>query len=166
MIPKTQISQEEFIKKFNWLDTWSNIHLKYISKIIVPFTIFLFILGILINFFSIEKSKKFEFIKTDKQKIFYLLVILTISNMIFFIKFPLYRYGYSYLVTLLILIFSLFILRFDSKFLSRLFKYMTIICFTIFCLKQFVNIEKNYNKRDIWPNIYSLLPKNPFLDMI
>ena len=65
----------------------------------------------------------------------------------------------SFIVTLLILIFSLFILRFDSKFLSRLFKYMTIICFTIFCLKQFVNIEKNYNKRDIWPNIYSLLPK-------
>ena len=121
---------------------------------------FFIILVIFINFFRIEKFKKFEILEADKKKLFYLFLILTISNIIFFIKFPLYRYGYSYLVTLLIILFSLFISRTDSKFLNKLFKFITIICLTIFCLKQFINIEKNYVKRDIWPNIYSFLPKN------
>ena len=30
---QTQINQEEFIRNFKWLDAWSSIHLKYISKL-------------------------------------------------------------------------------------------------------------------------------------
>ena len=85
---QTQINQEEFIRNFKWLDAWSSIHLKYISKIIIPYSIFLLILGIFINFFRIEKFKKFEILEADKKKLFYLFLILTISNIIFFIKFP------------------------------------------------------------------------------
>ena len=155
---KTLISQKEFVKKFNWLNAWSDIHLKYILKIIIPFIIFLLILVILINYFKVEKFRKFKLYGLEKQKIFYLFVVLIISNFMFFVKFPLYRYGYSYLITLLIFLFSLFIFRCDDKFLNKLFKYMTVICLIIFSLKQFTKIEKNYSNRDIWPNIYSFLP--------
>ena len=37
---KTLISQKEFVKKFNWLNAWSDIHLKYILKIIITIIIF------------------------------------------------------------------------------------------------------------------------------
>ena len=67
---QTQINQEEFIRNFKWLDAWSSIHLKYISKIIIPYSIFLLILGIFINFFRIEKFKKFEIQEADKKKYF------------------------------------------------------------------------------------------------
>ena len=67
---QTQINQEEFIRNFKWLDAWSSIHLKYISKIIIPYSIFLLILGIFINFFRIEKFKKFGILEADKKKYF------------------------------------------------------------------------------------------------
>jgi hypothetical protein len=48
---------------------------------------------------------------------FYQLVLFTcfISSIIFFLKFPLYRYGYSYFISLIILIFIYFIKENFSK---------------------------------------------------
>lgn len=151
-------TQEDFIKKFNWIEAWSSVHFKYILKVIVPYIIFLLIIIICINYFKIEKFKKFRFIKIDKLKIIFIFIILILSNLIFFIKFPLYRYGYSYLITLIIFLLSLCILRYELKFTKNIINFILIFCIIVFCTKQIIRINKNYNTRTFWPNIYSFIP--------
>ena len=63
-----------------------------------------------------------------------------------------------------ILISSIFIFRYDSKFLNYLFKSLIIICLIAFCTKQFLRIYKNFNTSDIWPGIYSFLPNKVDFD--
>ena len=153
-----EIDQKKFVMGFNWLEAWSKKHLKYILKIIIPYLIFLSLLIISINYFKKEKFKKFKFYKFYKEKIIFLIFILFLSNIIFILKFPLYRYGYSYLISFLIIVFSYFIFRFDTRFLIKLFKNIITICLIIFCTKQLIRINNNYESGSIWPNIYSFLP--------
>lgn len=147
------ISQKVFINEFNWIKAWSLIHLKYITKIILPYVIFLILLSIIINF----KFKKFKNLKTnfsnERLKITSTIIILLLGNLIFFVKFPLYRYGYSYTISLVSIIFSLTIFSYNKKFLKKLFNYFIIISITILSLKQFIRIKDNYNIKSLWPNI-------------
>ena len=158
------IEQKEFIKDFNWIDAWLNKHFKYVLIIVTPFILFLIILIISINYFKTEKFQKFNFNKFDKQKIIFVFIVLILSNLVFFLKFPLYRYGYSYLISLVILLTSIFIFRFDQKYLHKLFRSLIVICLIIFCTKQLIRIERNFNSSDIWPGIYSFLPYKKDLD--
>ena len=158
------LDQKEFIKDFRWIDAWLNNHFKFIFKIITPYIIFIIILILFINYFKIEKFQKTYFYKFNIQKVIYILSVLVLSNIIFFLKFPLYRYGYSYLISLIILISSIFIFRYDRKFLNYLFKSLIIICLIAFCTKQFLRIYKNFNTSDIWPGIYSFLPNKVDFD--
>ena len=83
----------KFNKNFNWLKTWASVHGIYIIKIIIPYIIFsLFIL------FYIRDNKKSS--KTfDRSIIKIPLLISLFGSVMFFLKFPMYRYGYSYFVT-------------------------------------------------------------------
>ena len=39
-----------------------------------------------------------------------------------------------------------------------------VICLIVFCTKQFIRIEKNFNSSDIWPGIYSIFTNKENLD--
>ena len=74
-------------------------------------------------------------------------------------KFPLYRYGYSYIVTLIIFLGSFLLFKYNLSFVKKIFQYTIILSLFVILGKQIQRIHKNYNAYKIWPNIYSLSPK-------
>jgi hypothetical protein len=103
-----KFTMEIFIENFNWIDAWSKKHLIYIAKIIIPYTITLLLIYLYLHIYSKNLGNKIIIIKISK---FFWLTFFTCSvgSIFFFIKFPLYRYGYSYLISFIILIFIYFI---------------------------------------------------------
>jgi hypothetical protein len=148
------ISIEEFTKNLNWLRAWSNKHLKYILNILIPYTaiLVLIILYIKIKFKSIIKKNNKEL------NVRFLICLLTSSagTIAFFVFFPLYRYGYSYIVTTISLLF-IFLIKNKLAFKENIliFKFIITSCFIIIITKQGVKIYNNY-KSEPWPNIYTL----------
>jgi hypothetical protein len=148
------ISIEEFTKNLNWLRAWSNKHLKYILNILIPYMaiLVLIILYIKIKFKSIIKKNNKEL------NVRFLICLLTSSagTIAFFVFFPLYRYGYSYIVTTISLLF-IFLIKNKLAFKENIliFKFIFISCFIIIITKQGVKIYNNY-KSEPWPNIYTL----------
>ena len=95
------INQNQFIENFNWLKAWSSKHLKYIVQLLIPYLIFIFLISIILNLLKItDKSINFSLIKSDRFKVISLILILMLGNLLFFLKFPLFRYGYSYTISL------------------------------------------------------------------
>jgi hypothetical protein len=147
-----------FIKEFNWIFSWSKKHLIYIANIIVPYILLLLILFLFLRHEGKEINNKVFSIKLPK---FYWLTFFTcfIGVLFFLIKFPLYRYGYSYILSLIILIF---IYVFKKKIFLRkiilISKLLFFLAIFSFISKQGIRYIKNYNLTYIdkpWPRIYS-----------
>ena len=100
-----------------------------------------------------------DYNKLYKKKILVLLLYLFLCSTIFFLKFPTFRYGYSYLISFFIVIFIFFKNRIDYHKNIKLLKIILFIIPVIFVGKQ---IDRIYKKNDLvylnkpWPNIYSL----------
>ncbi len=142
------ISMEEFTKNFKWVESWMSVHFKYITKILLPYIIFLIL--ILFYLINIKKKSLNNFIKNDK---YYLLILISIIGSItFFLKFSVYRYGYSYLV---LLIFTSLIWSFKfinkAKF-QRICKILIPLSLIIILSKQVVRYQINYNIRNFIPD--------------
>jgi hypothetical protein len=151
-------SMQIFIKDFNWISAWSKKHLIYIINIIIPFALIL--LTLLLFLKTHLKKIKNKIIPIELPR-FYWLTFITccIGTALFFVKFPLYRYGYSYLISLMILIFIFFVRGeiYQKKilYISRLLFSLAII---IFISKQSLRIINNHSLNYInkpWPRIYS-----------
>ena len=147
------IKMVDFSKKFNWIKTWSSKHLKYILKIIIPYIIVVLIITFFIKKYLHSHKKKDEDLN---KRILLLITTSFICLLSFFLIFPIYRYGYSFLISFILLIIMLVFK--DSKFLNKntnLFKSVFIISILIISLKHFQKIYNNYDN-DKWPNIYTL----------
>ncbi len=150
------IDQKIFIDNFNWLDAWSSKHLKYIIKILFPYLIFIFLISIILNFIKERnKSIKFTLKKNDHFKVISLFLMLILGNLLFFLKFPLFRYGYSYTISFISLIVSLSIFSFQKNIIKKTFLIILIMAFVILILKQVIRIKENFKIKNIWPNIKS-----------
>lgn len=150
------ITMEEFNKDFNWLNAWTKKHLKHILNIIIPYTIFLLLI---ILFIKIKFKNKFiENINNHKTILILCFVISGAGTFFWFIFSPLYRFGYSYIITLISLSF---ILAIKNKALIKqnilIFKFIFIVCFVVIVTKQIVRIFID-SKNSPWPNIYTLDP--------
>ena len=151
-----KISMQEFIKDFNWVSAWGGKHMKYILNIITPYIVVLLLIIIFIkNRTKIHKSSK----NKDKDLLIRLwLSILTslIGTFSFFFIFPIYRYGYSYLITLISLLFIIAIKNnvkgMKNVFIFKLFLILSLIAFMA---KQSQKLIVN-NESGKWPNIYTL----------
>ena len=152
------ISIEEYNKNFNWLDAWSQKHLKFILNIIIPYIIVLLIIVLIIKIQT--KNIIIESYKYNKKNFFLTFIITGIGILSFFFLFPLYRYGYSYIISFISLLF-LFIIK--DKILVKenlkIFKFIFITCLTVIISKQGIKIFKDHTN-SIWPNIYTLDPNN------
>ena len=153
-----QLSHEEFLKNFNWIDAWSNIHLKLIIEIILPYLIF----SLLIIFLIVNKNKKI-YKKVDQIKYIYLFTIF-ICCLVWFLKSPLYRYGYSFIIAFFSIMFAIYCSRFNNfrSFHSKLFNSILILSILVIVSKNFVRIYKvdsNYFNSP-WPKYYSMDIKN------
>ena len=151
-----KISMQEFSKDFNWVSAWGKKHMKYILNIIIPYIVVLLLIIIFIkNRTKIHKSSK----NKDKDLLIRLwLSILTslIGTFSFFLIFPIYRYGYSYLITLISLLFIITINN-NTKSIKNvfIFKFFLILSLIAFMAKQSQKLLVN-NENGRWPNIYTL----------
>jgi len=148
------ISMEEFNKDFNWVKAWSKKHLKYILNIIIPYTI---VLSFII-FYVKYRFKNSIIVKNKDLKIRLALCVVTslMGTIAFFYIFPIYRYGYSYIISLITLLFLLMIRNIlNIKKNIFVFKFFFIICFAVVITKQIQRISIN-NTNNLWPNIYTL----------
>ena len=151
-----KISMKEFNKDFNWVGAWEKKHMKYILNIITPYIVILLLIIIFIK----NRTKNH---KTSKNKDKDLLIriwlsILTslVGTFSFFLIFPIYRYGYSYLITLISLLFIIAIKNnvkgIKNVFIFKLFLILSLIAFMA---KQSQKLIVN-NESGKWPNIYTL----------
>jgi hypothetical protein len=145
------ISMKEFSKNFNWVKAWSLIHLKYIIKTLVPF---IAVIVFILIFLSWKNKSKIDYdlIKLDDQKYLILIIIGTLGVFSFFLKYPIYRYGYSYII----LLFFIILIKIFNKINYNNFLFASKIIFSI-CLiailsKQFLRIYINHDKRDFVPS--------------
>jgi len=148
------ISMEEFSKNLNWIHAWSNKHLKHILNIIIPYIVILVIITLFIKIkfkSSIRKNNKIL-----NVRFFLCLITSGVGTLSFLLLFPLYRYGYSYIVTLISLFFIFLIKnKLTVKENIPIFKFILISCFIVIVTKQGIKIFNNY-KNTPWPNIYTL----------
>ena len=151
-----KISMKEFNKDFNWVGAWGKKHMKYILNIITPYIVIL----LLIIMFIKNRTKNH---KTSKNKDKDLLIriwlsILTslVGTFSFFLIFPIYRYGYSYLISLISLLFIIAIKN-NVKGIKNvfIFKLFLILSLVAFMAKQSQKLLVN-NESGKWPNIYTL----------
>ena len=151
-----KISMKEFNKDFNWVGAWEKKHMKYILNIITPYIVILLLIIIFIK--NITKNHKTSKNKDKDLLIRIWLSILTslVGTFSFFLIFPIYRYGYSYLITLISLLFIITINN-NTKGIKNvfIFKFFLILSLIAFMAKQSQKLLVN-NENGRWPNIYTL----------
>lgn len=150
-------SFEEFIQTFEWINTWKKHHGKKIIKKITPFLIFVLIFTLFIV--MTEKNKKFK-IFNEKEKIFWFLIFLNLfGSILWFIKFPVFRYGYGYLISFFGILYVFILLKIyeiDFSNFRKKLKLIFIIFFIGLLGKHSLRIYQNFDlKTSPWPVIYS-----------
>ena len=158
------LSMEEYVKNFNWVSTWFNRNFTEFSEhaiaILMPMLI-LIILNVK-NFFS----KKYEIIKINNSKFFYITcsIFLCFSLTIWFIKSPVIRFGVPYFFILFFFLFIIFMNALDLK-IKRGFYFLIILSISFNLIK---NIDRILDKNQLsyWPKIlkfeYSTTEVNGF----
>ncbi len=140
------ISTFDFNKKFNWVKAWQEKQFKNFLKNLVPF-----VLISLLIFFFLRGNYSFEK-KIDKEKKIIIFLFSLLGSIFFLLKFPLYRYGYSYLIILISLIYIFYFKRINLNKLQNFTKYFILICIVGLSLKQLQRIYKNSDERTLIPS--------------
>ncbi len=147
------LEDKEFLKNFNWIQSWSTKQLKHILNILMPYIIFI---SILTFFIAFNQNKK-KIILNNYINFYFLIIIC--SCIFWFIKSPLYRYGYSFIISLFSFILSYYLTSFKiSKNINKIISFILILGFTIIGLKNSIRIYSNkdaYNNYP-WPKYYSM----------
>ena len=157
---KIKNGYEEYKKNFNWLETWSKSHLKKILEKIFPLIILIIIL-IIIYIFQFKNLKIFRKNKILADKKFlYLNIFLSFYILIWFVKFPLYRFGMAYISSFIIISFvCLFIDNKKKLYNKKILSIFLIIGLIFVYIKNinriFNNLNLDYNNAP-WPAIYSM----------
>ena len=147
---KRNINYKDYISNFEWTKTWLDNHFKKILEKILP-------LIILILLFFWKNIFKINFLKRDK-KIFYIIIFLIYCCTIWFLKFPVYRFGLAFISSFMI-ISLVFLFQDDSKkYNKRFYQTFIFIGLILFYSKNLDRIFKkhgNYYENYPWPKIYS-----------
>jgi hypothetical protein len=158
------ITQEQYVKKFIWFETWVRGHgLSILKKLsIFIFFIFSFLLCLKKIPMKITYKNCLNNLKI-KQKLLFLVTLSFFGILLWFLRFPIFRYGSSYLVIFLITLVcliatSLKLENKNNKIFYRYLKFFLVLFFLFFTLKHFIRIHKNYEKKYInfpWPQFHS-----------
>jgi len=144
-----KISQEEFIKNFKWFKSWKKENLKIFIKNYSLLLLIIIILLIVLRYENYE-NKNIN-INKDKKKLYIILFFSLIGSIFYFLKFPIYRYGYSYFVILISFLFIIFLkLKKDQNI--KVLKALFFIGVIVISLKQFQRFINN-NHLKIFPNL-------------
>ncbi len=153
-------SHEDYLKNYNWLEIWISSEGKKIIDKLLPYSIFTIILLISLLIYE-KKNKNIIKNKPNLSIDFYLcLVVSIVGSILWFLKFPVFRYGYSYLITFLAILIVTCIKNF-SFFLNerktiKYFRITIIVMFVGISLKNINRIYQGINNNIVaWPNIYN-----------
>ncbi len=147
---ENKYSTNDYIKDFNWIKTWSQNHLKKINSIVTPYVVFL-----LIIFFIFLIRSKINNSVNKPLTYLYLIFLLGIFSLVWFLKVPVFRYGYSYVISFICLILAYFIYSRNNLGNRKIFISVIFLCISIFIIKNSIRIfdlDKNVAK-EIWPKI-------------
>ena len=154
---QSEKSFSEFISSNDWIKVWKDNHGVKIMKKISPFLIFMF-LSFCFLIFKEKKINYFNKIQINK-KLYLILLINLIGSILWFIKFPVFRYGYGYLISSFSFLYSFAIVYFIDLNIDRFKKYFKVILTVLLIgisLKSFTRIYNNIgSKSSAWPSIYS-----------
>jgi len=153
---------EEYLSNYNWIYLWSKNHGKYIIRKITPFLIFISVMIAIILIYEMKNNNY----QRQREKNFltdsYLLCLMCISgSILWFLKFPVFRYGYSYFACSLSLIIFILLRHFTifknpKKFLINIISLLLLSIAIKNIARIYPNLlTKNENKTTEWPNIYS-----------
>ena len=156
------ISMIDYNKNFEWVSTWFDNHFIVIIEKFVPIILFLILFLIFIFFSKIYSKKKSFFIQNFV--IYFLLGVNLLGFILWFIKFPIYRYGQSYLFSSVLFTFYIcFFNKINIDLLSKykkLFSLIIIIMFFGIIAKSFNQILKK-NNDSIMPYMFdNIIHKN------
>ncbi len=149
------IGLSEHISDYQWIDAWLKSHLKVVLKKLSPLTI-LSILFLIIIIFTIKEKNKLP-LKRLLITIFYLHIFF---SLVWFFKFPTYRYGAAYMGVSIILLSLLLINFYNIK--EKTFKFLNISLIVICILVGFKNIKRIYENINITYVDYPWPKKNSF----
>ena len=155
---------EQYNSNFNWLNTWVDNHFKKVVEKILPLILLIVIL-VLTSLTSKNKYSSIEYRKNFlNKKLLYLVCFLTFCLIVWFLKFPVYRFGLPFIASFIIIIYVHILVTEDKKFYNeKIISAFLIFGFIILCAK---NISRIVNKFDQnyfnapWPAIYSLNNKD------
>ena len=89
---------------------------------------------------------------TIKKKYYFLIIVMFLSSLFWFIKVPMFRYGYSYLIIFISLIFAFICVQFEfKKNIQKFFNILLIFCFSVFIFKNILRISKSQNDYNNYP---------------
>ncbi len=152
---KREIDKEDYIKKFEWVSVWSSNHGKKIGKILIIYSSIIFLILFFMKINATNQIKKLKF-RYTKNLFFYLFLFL-LSCGLWFVKFPVFRFGISFIIISIILVFIIIFKNIEiNPKNNKLIKYTCIFCISIFVLKNMVKLE-NYNvfyENHPWPKYY------------
>tara|TARA_B100000989_G_scaffold298655_1_gene288963 strand:+ start:6928 stop:8637 length:1710 start_codon:yes stop_codon:yes gene_type:complete len=157
---QTEKTYSEFISTYEWINVWKKAHGTKILKKVTPFLIFIILIisWLLLS----EKKKKIKLVKS--KLIWYLFFINLIGLTMWFLKFPVFRYGYGYIISFFAILVSLFLansLTLNKLKKTKLLNVVIIMLFIGIFLKHSNRIYENYNLMEKpWPSIYSDTPNN------
>jgi hypothetical protein len=150
------LNQDKFIKNFNWLNSWTNVHFKIIIEKLSPIIIFIFLNYI---FFYFTKCLKKNYQNKNSFYYYLLFLINLIFVFIWFWKIPLYRQGLSFIHILILLIsYFIFIKNIDVRKIKKFYNFFMVFIlfsFGIFITKNIIKISNNYSQL-ISPVIYDM----------
>ena len=156
----SNITMEEFSKNFNWVQAWSSVHLKYIVKTFSPYLAVIISIFIFLSFSKKRKEDNYE-IGLNNQKYLLLTIIALLGILSFFLKYPIYRYGYSYVIIFLFLILTKIFKKINKDNFLRVSKVMFLICVVTIASKQLLRIYNNFEQKNFVPS-YIFVNKKDF----
>ncbi len=149
------ISMTEYNQNFEWLSTWSNNHLNVIIEKFFPIIIFLALFSFILFCLKLFKIRKL--IHKNNLGSFIIFITSSFGSIIWFLNFPIYRYGQSYLfITILLLIYFFIFQNLDEFKILKYKKFLNIIIILAFIglgTKNFNRINEKFSDT-ITPYMY------------
>ena len=145
------IDMIEFNKNFNWLSAWKSVHLKYIQKTILPYLIFMILVFLYLYSYSSNIDLNYHKVNYFDNKLIVLSILSLFGIIFFFVKFPIYRYGYSYFIIFYFIFLIFGFNKISKKKFYKLTKIILIICMVTIVTKQFYRVIKHNYTRDFLP---------------
>lgn len=148
-----QISYKTYLSNFTWLTNWLINH----GHIIVSKLLFFFMLST-IFVLMIGKNKLYFILKENIKYYYnnkYFLILFFFSFLLFlfwFLKFPIFRYGTSYIFFVLYFIILLFC-NHQFKIKKKFILYCSFILLSIPITKNIFKIYNNFSTRSFFPEI-------------